>query len=97
MTNLRKYFRNEVAPALMKEHGLSNPMQVPSIAKIVLNIGLGEALTNSKSLDAAVSFADCLPLDLMAAVILHWACVTNLHFRKLIMTKSISYGVWKLL
>ena len=55
MTNLRKYFRNEVAPALMKEHGLSNPMQVPSITKIVLNIGLGEALTNNKSLDSAVS------------------------------------------
>ena len=55
MTNLRKYFRNEVAPALMKEYDLSNPMQVPSITKIVLNIGLGEALTNSKSLDSAVS------------------------------------------
>ena len=55
MSDLKKYFRNEVAPALMKEHGLTNPMQVPSIAKIVLNIGLGEALTNSKSLDAAVS------------------------------------------
>jgi len=55
MSNLRDYFRKEVAPALMKEHGLNNIMQVPGITKIVLNIGLGEALSNSKALDSAVA------------------------------------------
>ena len=47
-------YRDEVAPALQKEFNYSNPMQVPRLAKIVVNIGLGEALTNAKALDAAV-------------------------------------------
>jgi len=47
-------YRDEVAPALQKEFSYSNPMQVPRLAKIVVNIGLGEALTNAKALDAAV-------------------------------------------
>ena len=41
-------------PALQKEFGYANPMQVPRLTKIVVNIGLGEALTNAKALDAAV-------------------------------------------
>jgi large subunit ribosomal protein L5 len=44
----------EVVPALQKEFGYANPMEVPRLAKIVVNIGLGEALTNAKALDAAV-------------------------------------------
>jgi len=55
MSNLRDYFRKEVAPALMKELGLKNIMQVPGITKIVLNIGLGEAISNSKALDSAIA------------------------------------------
>ena len=48
-----KYFE-EVAPALMKELGYSNPMQVPRIEKVVLNIGMGtEARENAKALDNA--------------------------------------------
>jgi large subunit ribosomal protein L5 len=47
-------YRDEVAPALQKEFSYSNPMQVPRLDKIVVNIGLGEALTNAKALDAAV-------------------------------------------
>jgi len=47
-------YRDEVAPALQKEFSYSNPMEVPRLAKIVVNIGLGEALTNAKALDAAV-------------------------------------------
>jgi large subunit ribosomal protein L5 len=47
-------YRDEVAPALQKEFSYSNPMEVPRLAKIVVNIGLGEALSNAKALDAAV-------------------------------------------
>jgi large subunit ribosomal protein L5 len=52
--NLRQRYVDEVAPALRKEFAYANPMQVPRLRKIVLNIGLGEALTNAKALDAAV-------------------------------------------
>lgn len=51
---LREHYRNEVAPALMKALNLSNVMEVPRITKVVINIGLGEALENAKALDAAV-------------------------------------------
>ena len=50
---LAERYRNEVVPALEKEFGYKNIMQVPKIEKVVLNIGMGEALTNAKSLDAA--------------------------------------------
>ena len=52
--SLRQRYIDEVAPALRKEFAYANPMQVPRLQKIVLNIGLGEALTNAKALDAAV-------------------------------------------
>tara|TARA_Y100001970_G_scaffold95375_1_gene120203 strand:+ start:1362 stop:1913 length:552 start_codon:yes stop_codon:yes gene_type:complete len=55
MNILKEHYRQEVAPALMKEYSLKNTMQVPQISKIVLNVGLGEALTNNKALEAAVS------------------------------------------
>jgi large subunit ribosomal protein L5 len=47
-------YQQEVVPALRREFGYNNPMQVPKIDKIVLNIGLGEALQNAKAVDAAV-------------------------------------------
>jgi large subunit ribosomal protein L5 len=47
-------YRDEVAPALLKEFGYANTMDVPRLSKIVVNIGLGEVLTNAKALDAAV-------------------------------------------
>jgi len=52
---LKERYQNEVAPALMKSLNLSNVMQVPRIHKVVVNIGVGEALDNAKSLDAAVA------------------------------------------
>lgn len=52
---LKKKYHEEVAPALMKEFNLKNVMEVPRIKKVVVNIGLGEALDNPKALDAAVS------------------------------------------
>jgi large subunit ribosomal protein L5 len=51
---LREQYRNETVPALTKQFGYTNPMQVPRIEKVVLNIGLGEALSNAKAIDAAV-------------------------------------------
>jgi large subunit ribosomal protein L5 len=52
---LKERYQNEVVPALKKSLNLSNIMQVPRIEKVVVNIGLGEALDNAKALDAAVS------------------------------------------
>jgi len=53
-SRLHERYREEVAPALRKQFEYSNPMQVPRLSKIVVNIGLGEALTNAKAVDAAV-------------------------------------------
>ncbi|MCH2540489.1 MAG: 50S ribosomal protein L5 [Anaerolineales bacterium] len=55
MPNLLDFYNEEVAPGLVKEMGFRNLMQAPRVSKIVLNIGLGEALDNSKALDAAMS------------------------------------------
>ncbi len=52
---LQERYRSEVAPALKKALNLDNPMEVPRISKVVVNIGVGEALDNAKALDAAVS------------------------------------------
>jgi large subunit ribosomal protein L5 len=46
-------YRQEVVPAMVKEFSYSTPMQAPRLQKIVINIGLGEAIQNSKALDAA--------------------------------------------
>jgi large subunit ribosomal protein L5 len=54
-TGLRQRYEEEVRPALVKEFDYQNPMQVPRLTKITVNIGLGEALTNSKAVDAAVA------------------------------------------
>jgi large subunit ribosomal protein L5 len=54
MNRLKKIYREEIAPELFEELNLENVMQVPKIEKIVLNIGVGEALDDPKALDAAV-------------------------------------------
>ncbi len=54
-TGLRQRYEEEVRPALVKEFDYQNPMEVPRVTKITVNIGLGEALTNSKAVEAAVS------------------------------------------
>jgi large subunit ribosomal protein L5 len=51
---LKDRYLNEVMPALMKSLKVTNVMQVPHIEKVIINIGLGEALDNAKALDAAV-------------------------------------------
>jgi large subunit ribosomal protein L5 len=51
---MKEKYTNEVSPALMKSLGLTNVMQIPRISKVVINIGMGEAMENPKALDAAV-------------------------------------------
>ena len=52
--HLKERYTSEAVPSLQKQFGYVNPMQVPRLDKIVINIGLGEALTNAKAVDAAV-------------------------------------------
>ena len=54
-TRLEKFYKDEVVPALTKKFGYTNPMQVPRLTKITLNMGVGEAATNKKILENAVS------------------------------------------
>lgn len=51
---LKEQYQNEVAPALMKSLKFENVMQVPRLQKVVVNIGVGEALDNAKALESAV-------------------------------------------
>ncbi len=53
MSRLKERYRKEVIPNLMELYGYKNIMQVPRLDKIVLNIGLGEAIQNAKALEAA--------------------------------------------
>lgn len=53
MSRLRDYYRKEVVPALIKHFGYGNVMEVPRLEKIVVNMGLGEAIQNIKILDTA--------------------------------------------
>jgi len=52
MSQLKEKFKKEIVPALKEKLALENVMQVPRLEKIVLNIGLGEAITNAKALEA---------------------------------------------
>ena len=54
MSRLKEKYYNEVVPALMKEFGYKNIMAVPKVEKVVLNMGLGEAIQNIKLLDSGV-------------------------------------------
>jgi large subunit ribosomal protein L5 len=54
MARLKDYYSKTVVPALIKEFNYKNPMQVPEMEKIVINMGLGEAISNVKIIDGAV-------------------------------------------
>jgi large subunit ribosomal protein L5 len=54
MARLKDYYVKNVVPALVKEFNYKNPMQVPKLEKIVINMGLGEAISNVKIIDTAV-------------------------------------------
>jgi large subunit ribosomal protein L5 len=51
---MRELYEQEVAPALTKEFEYKNPMEVPRVHKVVVNIGMGEAIQNARAMDAAV-------------------------------------------
>jgi large subunit ribosomal protein L5 len=51
---LRERYRREIVPALMRDFGYTNQLAVPKVAKVVLNMGLGEAVQNAKIIDSAV-------------------------------------------
>ncbi|MBI2832192.1 MAG: 50S ribosomal protein L5 [Chloroflexi bacterium] len=53
MSSLKEKYQKEVVPALTERYGYGNVMQVPTLEKVVLNIGMGEAIANAKSLEAA--------------------------------------------
>ena len=53
-TGLRQRYHDDIVPAMQREFTYANPMQIPRVEKIVVNIGLGEAIANAKALDAAV-------------------------------------------
>jgi large subunit ribosomal protein L5 len=55
VSRMREHYAENVVPALVKEFEYANPMQVPRLHKVTLNIGIGEAIANAKALDAAVN------------------------------------------
>ena len=54
MARLQTYYRDKVVPELMKSLGVTNPMRVPKITRITVNMGVGEAVADKKALDGAV-------------------------------------------
>ncbi len=52
-SRLKEYYQKSVVPGLMEKFKYSNPMQVPGLTKIVVNMGLGEAIQNPKILESA--------------------------------------------
>ncbi|MDQ3386139.1 MAG: 50S ribosomal protein L5 [Actinomycetota bacterium] len=54
MARLKDVYRSDVAPALKEKFEIQNPMRIPKVDKIVVNMGVGEAVVNSKAMDGAV-------------------------------------------
>lgn len=55
MARLKDVYRSDVAPALKEKFEIQNPMRIPKVDKIVVNMGVGEAVVNSKAMDGAVA------------------------------------------
>ncbi len=55
MAQLREFYKKQVVPALIEKFGYDNPMRVPKITKVVLNMGVGEAISDKKVLEHAVA------------------------------------------
>ena len=53
MARLKERYQKEIAPAVAKEFGIQNPMAIPRLDKIIINMGMGEAIANAKVLDTA--------------------------------------------
>ena len=54
MARMKEYYKNDVAPALMKKFSYKSVMQIPKLDKIVINVGCGEARDNAKVIDAII-------------------------------------------
>jgi large subunit ribosomal protein L5 len=54
-SRLKEKYQQEVVPGLRKEFNYKNPMQVPGVHKVVVNIGMGEVIQNAKAMDAAIA------------------------------------------
>ena len=54
MARLKDFYKNEVAPALMKKYNYKSPMQIPRFDKIVINVGVGDAKDNAKAIDNVI-------------------------------------------
>ena len=54
MARLKDYYKNEITPALQKKFNYKSVMQTPRLEKVVINIGLGEAIQNPKAIDSAI-------------------------------------------
>ncbi len=55
MARMKEFYKNEVAPALMKKFGYKSVMQIPKLNKVVINVGCGEAKENAKVIDAIMN------------------------------------------
>ncbi len=55
MSTLGNEYKNSIAPALMTKFGYKSVMQIPKLDKVVINVGCGEAITNSKAIDAIIA------------------------------------------
>jgi large subunit ribosomal protein L5 len=55
VSRLKEIYRREIMPAMMKEQGYKNPMQVPRLDRIVLNVSLGEAIQNQRALEGTIN------------------------------------------
>ena len=69
MARLKEFYTKKVVPALIKEFQYRNPMQVPKIDKIVVNMGLGEAIQNVKIIDGAVQEMAMIPFQKLLSLI----------------------------
>ena len=58
--NLKETFNKELLPQLQEKLGIDNVMAVPKLTKVVINMGVGEALTDKKHLESAVSDLECI-------------------------------------
>lgn len=54
MARLKEFYKNEITPALQKKFNYTNVMQTPKLEKVVINVGLGEAIQNPKAIDSAM-------------------------------------------
>ena len=71
MTRLKETYQNEIVDAMTKKFGYKNVMQVPKLAKIVVNMAIGEAKENSKILDTAMAELETRELCLALLLYLH--------------------------